>query len=50
MTNWKGLGRSGHGPILKCNPGIHLEGLRKMTKTSVMKAGIWAKIAMRTVM
>jgi hypothetical protein len=36
--NWKGFS-SGSGLILRCYPGIRLEGLRKTTKTSIRIAG-----------
>jgi hypothetical protein len=31
-VNWKGFGRSGHGLILRCYPGILLKGLKEMMK------------------
>jgi hypothetical protein len=40
----KGFGRNGHGLMLRYYPSIHLEELRKITKTSVKIAGLRAKI------
>jgi hypothetical protein len=39
MMNWKDLVRSGRGLILRYNPGIRLDGLKKTTKTSVTIVG-----------
>jgi hypothetical protein len=44
MMNWKGYGRKQSWPNLRYFPNIFLEGLRKLQKTSVRIAGLWAEI------
>jgi hypothetical protein len=47
MINWKGFEKSGRDLILRNDLSIRLEGLSKITKISVMIAGLRAEILTR---
>jgi hypothetical protein len=44
MMKWKGFGKKRSWPFFRYYSGIRLEGLKKATKTSVMRAGLQAEI------
>jgi hypothetical protein len=44
MMNWRGCGKKWSWPNLRYHPDTYLEGLRKITKTSVRVVGFRAEI------